>query len=74
MDRRFLLPMSAMPGVVVEPHIMAKKSLTGDTTERVATRFLQVLLTFDRRDLPIHGGQQMDVCIDAAGAGIMPAN
>jgi HlyD family secretion protein len=49
-----------------EPYVVPKKSLTGDTTERVDTRVLQVIYSFDRNDLPIFVGQQMDVFIEAA--------
>jgi RND family efflux transporter MFP subunit len=48
-----------------EPYVVPKKSLTGDTTERVDTRVLQVIYSFDRNDLPIFVGQQMDVFIEA---------
>jgi HlyD family secretion protein len=48
-----------------EPYIVPKKSLTGDTAERVDTRVLQVIYSFKRNDLPIYAGQQMDVYIDA---------
>jgi HlyD family secretion protein len=48
-----------------EPYIVPKKSLTGDTTERVDTRVLQVLYQFSRGDLPVYVGQQMDVFIEA---------
>lgn len=48
-----------------EPYVVPKKSLTGDSTERVDTRVLQVIYSFDRGDLPIFVGQQMDVFIDA---------
>ncbi|HEY5040927.1 MAG TPA: efflux RND transporter periplasmic adaptor subunit [Verrucomicrobiae bacterium] len=49
-----------------EPYVVPKKSLTGDTTERVDTRVLQVIYSFERNDLPIFVGQQMDVFIEAA--------
>ena len=49
-----------------EPYVVPKKSLTGDSTERVDTRVLQVIYSFDRGDLPIFVGQQMDVFIDAS--------
>jgi len=49
-----------------EPYVVPKKSLTGDTTERVDTRVLQVIYSFDRNNLPIFVGQQMDVFIEAA--------
>ncbi len=51
-----------------EPYVIAKTSLTGDTTERVDTRVLQVIYTFARGDLPIFVGQQMDVFIEAPDA------
>jgi RND family efflux transporter MFP subunit len=49
----------------VEPYVVPKKSLTGDSTERVDTRVLQALYQFDRKQLPIYVGQQMDVFIEA---------
>src|SRR5439155_25930127 len=49
----------------IEPYVVPKRSLTGDSTERVDTRVLQVLYAFDRGSLPIYVGQQMDVFIDA---------
>jgi multidrug efflux pump subunit AcrA (membrane-fusion protein) len=52
--------------VRVEPYVIPKKSLTGDNTERVDTRVLQVLYSLDTTDRPIYVGQQMDVFIDAA--------
>ena len=48
----------------IEPYVIPKKSLTGDSTERVDTRVLQVLYTFDPGDKPIYLGQQMDVFIE----------
>jgi len=47
----------------VEPYVVPKRSLTGDSTERVDTRVLQVLYSFERKDLPIYVGQQMDVYV-----------
>jgi HlyD family secretion protein len=49
-----------------EPYVVPKKSLTGDSSERVDTRVLQVIYGFERGELPIYVGQQMDVFIDAA--------
>jgi HlyD family secretion protein len=49
-----------------EPFVVPKMSLTGDSTERVDTRVLQVIYSFERGDLPIYIGQQMDVYIDAS--------
>jgi HlyD family secretion protein len=48
-----------------EPFVVPKKSLTGDSTERVDTRVLQVIYRIDRQDLPLFVGQQMDIFIDA---------
>jgi multidrug efflux pump subunit AcrA (membrane-fusion protein) len=51
--------------VRVEPYVVPKRSLTGESTERVDTRVLQVLYSFDRDALPVYVGQQMDVFIAA---------
>jgi multidrug efflux pump subunit AcrA (membrane-fusion protein) len=59
--------------VRIEPYVVPKKSLTGDTTERVDTRVLQVLYQFSRGDLPVYVGQQMDVFIEAPPIGSAPA-
>ena len=48
-----------------EPYIVPKKSLTGDSIERVDTRVLQVIYSIAQTDLPIFAGQQMDVYIEA---------
>jgi len=51
----------------VEPFVVPKKSLTGDNTERVDTRVLQVIYSLDLKDKQrVYIGQQMDVFIDAA--------
>jgi len=49
----------------LEPFVIPKKSLTGDSTERVDMRVLQALYSFDRNQLPVYVGQQMDVFIEA---------
>ncbi len=49
----------------VEPYVVPKRSLTGDSTERVDTRVLQALYSFDRKQIPVYVGQQMDVFIEA---------
>jgi HlyD family secretion protein len=59
--------------VRIEPYIVPKRSLTGDTTERVDTRVLQVLYAFEPKDLPVYVGQQMDVYIDAPPIAGLPA-
>jgi HlyD family secretion protein len=48
-----------------EPYVVPKVSLTGVSTERVDTRVLQAIYSFERGNLPIYVGQQMDVYIDA---------
>ena len=45
--------------------MLPKKSLTGDSTERVDTRVLQVIYRVDNEALPLFVGQQMDVFIEA---------
>jgi multidrug resistance efflux pump len=52
--------------VRIEPYVIPKRSLTGDNTERVDTRVLQVIYALNKQDEPIYVGQQMDVFIDAA--------
>jgi HlyD family secretion protein len=52
--------------VRVEPFVIPKKSLTGDNTERVDTRVLQVIYEFDPAGLPpLFVGQQVEVFIEA---------
>jgi len=48
-----------------EPFVLPKKSLTGDSTERVDTRVLQVIYRVDNDALPLFVGQQMDVYVEA---------
>ena len=52
----------------IEPYVVPKRSLTGDSTERVDTRVLQVLYSFERDKMPVHVGEQVDVFFDAGGA------
>jgi len=51
--------------VRIEPYVVPKRSLTGDSAERVDTRVLQVIYAFPASALPVYVGQQMDVFIDA---------
>ena len=55
--------------VRIEPFVIPKKSLTGDSVERVDTRVLQLVYSFDRDALPVYVGQQMDVFIEALPQG-----
>jgi multidrug efflux pump subunit AcrA (membrane-fusion protein) len=51
-----------------EPFVVPKHSLTGDSTERVDTRVLQVIYRIEDESLALFVGQQMDVYIEAASA------
>ena len=48
-----------------EPYVLAKRSLTGDTTERVDTRVLQAIYEFAPSAFPAFVGQQVDVFMAA---------
>jgi HlyD family secretion protein len=48
----------------VEAYVVPKRSLTGDSIERVDTRVMQVVYSFERGKLPVYPGQIMDVYID----------
>ncbi len=55
-------PKFTLEYVRVEPYVIPKKSLTGDTSERVDTRALQVLYALpDPTPIKVYVGQQMDV-------------
>lgn len=60
-------PKSSFPlrFVRVEPYVVPKKSLTGDNTERVDTRVLQVIYAIDNGPRQLFVGQQLDVFVDA---------
>ena len=51
--------------VRVEPYVIPKRSLTGDNTERVDTRVLQLIYAIDCGQRQLYVGQQLDVFIDA---------
>jgi multidrug resistance efflux pump len=59
--------------VRTEPYVIPKKSLTGDNTERVDTRVLQVIYALDTTDRPVFVGQQLDVFIDVGPQAAAPA-
>jgi len=44
--------------------VLPKRSLTGDSQERVDTRVLQVIFAFDPGSMPVFVGQQVDVYIE----------
>ncbi len=54
--------------VRVEPYVIPKRSLTGDNTERVDTRVLQVIYSLKPEGKPIYVGQQLDVFLDVGAA------
>jgi hypothetical protein len=56
----------ALSFVRFEPYVLPKRSLTGDTTERVDTRVLQAIYAFRPNDFPAFVGQQVDVFIKAS--------
>ena len=49
--------------VRIEPFVIPKRSLTGDSAERVDTRVLQIIFELDRPLTPLYVGQQVDVFI-----------
>ena len=50
--------------VRLEPMVVPKRSLSGDSTERVDTRVLQVIYEITNPALHVFVGQQMDIFID----------
>lgn len=52
--------------VRVEPFVVPKKSLTGENTERVDTRVLQLIYAVDAQPQRLYVGQQLDVFLDVA--------
>jgi HlyD family secretion protein len=59
--------------VRIEPYVVPKKSLTGDSTERVDTRVLQIIFDFARPATPVYVGQQMDVFIQRPNSAALTA-
>ena len=54
----------SMDFVRLEPYMIPKSSFTGETTERVDTRVLQVLYNFEKGDLPVYAGEVLDIFIE----------
>jgi HlyD family secretion protein len=54
--------------VRLEPLLVPKSSLTGQASERVDTRVLQVIYEFACKDLPVYTGQLLDVYIESIPA------
>lgn len=49
--------------VRIEPYFVPKQNITGEITEKVDTRVMQVIYAFEENTQPIYVGQQMDVFI-----------
>jgi multidrug resistance efflux pump len=64
----------ALSFVRFEPYVLPKRSLTGDTTERVDTRVLQAIYAFRPNDFPAFVGQQVDVFIKASTRAVATQN
>lgn len=57
--------------VRIEPYVVPKRSLTGESSERVDTRVLQVLYAFPRANLNAYVGQLVDVHIESGSSSTM---
>jgi HlyD family secretion protein len=57
-----------------EPYVVPKKSLTGDSTERVDTRVLQVIYRVRDGEPSVYVGQQMDVYINGSASRLNSKN
>ncbi|MSU21870.1 MAG: HlyD family efflux transporter periplasmic adaptor subunit [Pedosphaera sp.] len=56
----------------IEPFVIPKRSLTGDSAERVDTRVLQIVFQLDRPKTSLYVGQQVDVFIRRPEVAITP--
>ena len=54
--------------VRIDPFVIPKRSLTGDSSERVDTRVLQIIFELERPATPLYVGQQVDVFIQRTAA------
>lgn len=48
----------------IEPYVIPKRSLTGASDEKVDTRVLQVIYSFEHPSYPLYVGQQVDIFIE----------
>jgi len=56
----------------IEPYVVPKVSLTGASTERVDTRVLQVIYSFERpQNRPVYVGQQVDLFVKSDIAAVV---
>ena len=51
--------------VRIDPYVIPKRTLTGENLERVDTRVLQLIYSFEQGDLPVYLGQLLDIYIEA---------
>jgi biotin carboxyl carrier protein len=51
--------------VSIEPYVIPKRNLTGDTREQTDTRVFEVIYSFPKGNLPVYVGQMMDIYIEA---------
>jgi HlyD family secretion protein len=58
--------------VRIEPRMVAKRALTGESGARADTRVLQIIFHFEQPSVPVYVGQQMDVFLDAAASPMRP--
>ncbi|SUS05186.1 conserved hypothetical protein [uncultured Defluviicoccus sp.] len=59
-EQRFALKL-----VRIDPYVLPKRSLTGERSERVDTRVLELIYSFDPGEQTVFIGQQVDVFIEA---------
>jgi HlyD family secretion protein len=52
--------------VRIEPYVVPKKAFSGENTERIDTRVLQVLYEIDAEKPGVYVGQQLDVAIECS--------
>jgi HlyD family secretion protein len=57
----------------IEPLVAPKTALTGASTERVDTRVLRIVYAFERGDLPVFVGQQVDVYVEQGSSDDPPS-
>jgi RND family efflux transporter MFP subunit len=50
----------------VDPYVVPKTELTGESTEQTDTRVLQVIYSFEKGSLPVYVGQQIDTYIETS--------
>jgi len=54
----------------IEPYLVPKRSLTGSDFERVDTRVLEIIYTFNKKEYPVYIGQLLDIYVQAKPSNI----